>query len=143
MRFMLLLAVFLSAVIPAACSDSCYLYPVPLGCTFNLDSCSCIWSDGGIPNPQDAFAGSDDVEALPSCGNGIAELDLGEECDLGSLNGVCLDASGNPPDAGQWSTVGTGCPLGSWDLGSIQVCNCPQGTKVFCTTTCEVPWPSP
>ena len=142
MRFMLLLAVSFSAVFPAACGDSCYLYPVPSGCTFNLDSCGCTWSDGGIPKPQDAFAGSDDLETLPSCGNGIPEIGLGEECDLGSLNGVCLDASGNPPDPGQGNSD-AGCPLGSWDLGGIQVCNCPQGTKVFCTTTCEVPWPSP
>ncbi|MGC9986871.1 MAG: hypothetical protein ABSF35_25045 [Polyangia bacterium] len=76
MRFMLLLAVSFSAVFPAACGDSCYLYPVPSGCTFNLDSCGCTWSDGGIPKPQDAFAGSDDLETLPSCGNGIPEIGL-------------------------------------------------------------------
>ncbi len=138
MKFMLLLAVSFSAVLPTACGDSCSVDPVPSGCTFNLDSCGCTSSDGGIFNPPDAFAGSDDVETLPSCGNGIAEIGLGEECDLGSLNGVCLDASGDPPDAGQGSQGDAGCPLGSWDLGGIQICNCPQGTKVLCTTTCQL-----
>ncbi len=33
------------------------------------------------------------------CGDGFADTNLGEECDLGSLNGVALDSSGNPSDS--------------------------------------------
>jgi hypothetical protein len=49
----------------------------------------------------------------PCCGDGIVEIDLGEQCDLGQLNGVPLDANGNP-------TYQAGCPL--------------------CTTGCAIPF---
>jgi hypothetical protein len=92
-------------------------------------------------NPEIQYGGAggrQPGERPPSCGDGIVEIDQGEECDMGNLNGVCFDAnaSGSPPDAGQGNPADAGCPLGSWDLDGMQICNCPQGTKVFCTTTC-------
>jgi hypothetical protein len=48
------------------------------------------------------------------CGDGSVDTNLGEECDLGALNGVFLDASGNA------STLAAG--------GTVE-----------CTTDCKIP----
>ncbi len=65
-----------------------------------------------------------DEGAAPHCGDGILEMTLGEQCDLGPRNGVCLDSQGNPADAGQEdSAQGT----------------CPEGTYIVCTTACQLP----
>jgi len=56
------------------------------------------------------------------CGDGIVETYLGEACDLGALNGVCLDLQMNPVDAGSRQNPE--------DL------RCPDGTGVVCTTGC-------
>jgi hypothetical protein len=53
-----------------------------------------------------------DEGTIPRCGDGI--LEPGEQCDMGSLNGLVLDASGNPTDAG-------GCPFCSTDC-TILLC---------------------
>jgi hypothetical protein len=34
------------------------------------------------------------------CGDGIVDTSMGEECDLGDLNGAKLDSKGEPSDAG-------------------------------------------
>jgi hypothetical protein len=74
--------------------------------------CSGTWSDGG------------DAGTIPCCGDGIFDPISGERCDLGSLNGVCLDDyGGNPTDAG---------------LGNPGDAGCPSGTSVFCTTRCQI-----
>ena len=67
------------------------------------------------------------------CGDGIVDTNLGEQCDLGKLNGVCFDAQGNRADAGQGNPEDAGCPLGAFD------CFCPQSTFLLCTTMCQIP----
>ena len=88
-------------------------------------NCSGIWSDGGILEPQDASAGSGDAGIGPCCGDGIIDDQYGERCDVGNLNGRCLDTQGNP--------VNASCPLPS--VG----CNCPAGSYMYCTTMCRLP----
>ncbi len=41
------------------------------------------------------------------CGDGIVDRNLGEACDLGALNGVCLDASGIQPTRAKKEVQGT------------------------------------
>jgi len=216
MRLMALIPLLFPAVLLAACNKkSCVPRPLPSNCIFDFNTCTCTWSDGGLPNPPDAPANSNDVrvidplcgngvldpgeqcddgvsplrktgpgaiddgcnalcqieagwqcptpgqacihcgtdmtnlpagchvEPLPYCGDGIVQANR-EECDLGNLNGVCLDEqSGAPPDAGQGNAGDAGCPLGSWDWDGTQVCNCPEGSRVFCTTTCQYPYVLP
>ena len=82
-----------------------------------------------------------DAGPVGYCGDGILQTDRAELCDLGPLNGVCLDQqSRTPPDADQGSVGDAGCPLGSWDWDGTQVCNCPAGSRVLCTTTCQYPY---
>ena len=69
--------------------------------------CSGTWSE-----PPDASADGMDGGRIPCCGDGHVDEQYGEMCDLGNLNGLSLDASGNPTDA-------AGCPA--------------------CTTNCSVP----
>jgi cysteine-rich repeat protein len=45
-----------------------------------------------------------DAGPVGYCGDGIIQPNLGEECDLGPLNGMHLDQNGDPTDAG-------GCPF--------------------------------
>jgi fibro-slime domain-containing protein len=60
--------------------------------------------DGG-KNPADAATGSGQCSAAcqnaRACGDGIADTDLGEECDLGANNGVSLDHEKQPSTSGQ------------------------------------------
>jgi len=88
-------------------------------------SCSGIGSDGGILELQDASAGSGDAGTRPCCGDGVIDDQYGEWCDVGNLNGMCLDTQGNP--------VNASCPLPS--VG----CNCPAGSYMYCTTMCRLP----
>jgi len=74
------------------------------------------------------------------CGDGHVDMNFNELCDLGNLNGACLDyQSGIPQDAGEGSPGDAGCPLGSFDWDGTPVCNCPAGTMVLCTTACQYP----
>jgi len=74
------------------------------------------------------------------CGDGVVDTNFNESCDLGNLNGACLDyESRMPPDSGAGSPVDAGCPLGSFDWNSTPVCYCPSGSMVFCTTSCQYP----
>ena len=85
-------------------------------------------------------AGGCDGGPMGYCGDGIIQPYLGEECDFGPLNGECLDEQvGTLPDAGQ-GPGDAGCPLGSWDLNGTQICICPAGTLVICSTTCQMPY---
>jgi cysteine-rich repeat protein len=84
-----------------------------------------------------------DAGPPPYCGNGILEMNGGEQCDMGALNGVCLDNSQTPPDAGPGDPDDAGCPFGSWDFQYAHVCECPPGTSVFCTATCMIVWVDP
>jgi hypothetical protein len=67
-----------------------------------------------------------DATYVPSCGNAI--VDPGEYCDLGSLNGWCLDSHLN--------SVNFGCAA-NWTT----YCPCPGDTQEFCTANCQVPKP--
>lgn len=58
------------------------------------------------------------------CGDGIVETNLGEACDLGALNGACLDSQMNPVDAGSRQNP--------------EDVSCPEGTSVMCTTGCWI-----
>jgi cysteine-rich repeat protein len=74
------------------------------------------------------------------CGDGIIDTNFNESCDLGNLNGVCLDdQTETPQDAGEGSPEDAGCPLGSFDWSGTPVCNCPSGSMVLCTTSCQYP----
>jgi hypothetical protein len=90
--------------------------------TWRTAVCGDTWSDGGLLEAQDASADGDDAGARACCGDGVVDVTHGEQCDLGGLNGVCLDDQGNPPDAGQWNPG-----------------DCPIGTYVQCFTTCLIP----
>jgi cysteine-rich repeat protein len=137
--------------------------PVPADCpgpnsdnTYGGCTTRCTWGtfcgDGIVNGPEQCDLGKLNGSDLgPSgctfgcaiprsyyCGDGIVETNEGEKCDLGKLNGMCLDANGNPTDAGSQGNLGdAGCPLGSWDFDGTQVCNCPAGSAVYCTTTCQ------
>jgi hypothetical protein len=58
--------------------------------------CSGISSDGGLIEPEGASADGRDAGRIPCCGDGILDSQYDEQCDLGPLNGVCLDSQGNP-----------------------------------------------
>jgi len=45
------------------------------------------------------------------CGDGIVDTNLGEQCDLAALNGVPLDANGNPTDAGGTIECTSSCQI--------------------------------
>ena len=47
------------------------------------------------------------------CGDGILDTNLGEQCDMGALNGVPVDANGNPtgPNTGGWVLCNTDCMI--------------------------------
>ena len=138
--------------------------PVPGGCpgpnndnTYGGCTTRCTWGafcgDGIVNGPEQCDLGKLNGSDLgPNgctfgctkprsyyCGDGIVETSEGEECDLGKLNGMCLDANGNPTDAGSQGNPGdAGCPLGvGMILGCTQICNCPAGSEVWCTTTCQ------
>jgi len=64
----------------------------------------------------------------PRCGDGVVQMNYGEECDWGPLNGWCLDFQGNP--------VSSGC--GS---GITLACFCPGDTQEPCTIYCQLPVP--
>ena len=59
--------------------------------------CAGTWSDGGIPEPPDASAGSEDAGRKPCCGDGIVDTEYGEQCDLGPLNGAPLNTNKSSP----------------------------------------------
>ena len=92
--------------------------------------CSGAWSDGGVLEPQDASVGSSNAGTRPCCGDGVIDGQYDEQCDMGNLNGMCVDAQVNP--------VNAGCPLPSDPLLSV-VCNCPAGSYMYCTTMCRLP----
>ncbi len=93
------------------------------GNTNNGDGCNAICQiEAGwqCPTPGQAcvpcgtdIANGCDAGAIGYCGDGIIQTNLGEECDFGSLNGVQLDANGNPTDAGGCHSCSTGCKVPS------------------------------
>jgi len=83
--------------------------------------CGDAWSDGGLLEAQDASADGDDAGARACCGDGVVDVTHGEQCDLGRLNGVCLDDQGNPLDAGQWNPGD--CPVGCSTMCLIPIIN--------------------
>jgi len=109
------------------CTQSIYcessVSPYPYG-----GLCSSTWPDAGIPEPPDASADGGDAGRKPCCGDGIIDTEYGEQCDMGSLNGFCLDSQGN--------SVHFGC--GS---GIISACPCPADTQELCTVYCQFPLP--
>ena len=81
---------------PRGCDCGDGTIPVPGGCpgankdnTYGFCTTTCTWG--------------------PRCGDGI--LEPGEQCDMGSLNGLVLDASGNPTDAGGCPSCSTDCRI--------------------------------
>ncbi|GEM_PF-2745551 len=90
--------------------------------------CSGTWSDGSLPESRAASADADDTRPTPCCGDGIVDANIGERCDLGSLNGMCLDAKLNP----------VGHPEDMSCQSRPVLCNCPAGTSVLCSTTCTL-----
>ena len=80
-------------------------------------------SDAGVDSAA-ADAGASDLRvdtgadggATPRCGDGI--LDQGEMCDLGPLNGVCLDNQGNPVSGGLscWVYCSRDCTIPIGDI---------------------------
>ena len=123
--------------------------PLPANCsgpnndtTYGGCKTDCTWGpfcgDGVTQNPQEQCDNGKDNGSnngangcafgclLPHyCGDGSVDRNLGEACDLGKLNGVCLDASGDPADGGQGDGADAGCPL---------------GTHVLCDTKCQIPF---
>ena len=95
-------------------------------------TCGGIGFDGGSLELQDADGGSAGI--VHCCGDGVVDTVYGEKCDFGRLNGVCLDSQMKPLDAGQLNPGDAGCPLGAF------FCNCPAGTAIGCTTTCQIPF---
>jgi cysteine-rich repeat protein len=80
------------------------------GNTNNGDGCNAICQiEAGweCPTPGQSCircgANGCDAGSVGYCGDGILQMNLGEECDLGPLNGMHLDQNGDPTDAG-------GCP---------------------------------
>ena len=77
--------------------------------TWRTTTCSGTSSDGGLLGTQGAPAGGSDAGRIPCCGDGILDADHGEQCDLGPLNGVRLDANGNPTGPGGCMYCSTDC----------------------------------
>jgi hypothetical protein len=90
--------------------------------TWRTTACSDTLSDGGLLEAGDASADGDDAGTRPCCGDGVPDFTHGEQCDLGRLNGACLDDQGNLPEAGQGNPG-----------------DCPVGTYVQCFATCQIP----
>jgi hypothetical protein len=93
----------------AGCETSSLCYTITpcdqsVACTASASQyagiCSATSSGGGRLEPQDASADGDDAGIMHCCGDGIVDWIYGEQCDLRPLNGVCLDAHGNPAEAG-------------------------------------------
>jgi len=130
----------------AGCDTNSLCYTITLcgqsaACTASASQyagiCSASSSDGGRLEPKDASADGDDAGIMHCCGDGIVDWIYGEQCDVGPLNGLCLDQSGAPLDAGG-NPGDAGCPLGvGMILAGTQICNCPAGSEVWCTTTCQ------
>jgi hypothetical protein len=55
--------------------------------------CSGTWTDGGVLEPPDASADGGNAGRKPCCGDGIVDIEYGEQCDMGSLNGVSEDCT--------------------------------------------------
>ena len=106
------------------CAQSlvCMQDTTPHACTGNS-------SDGGLLGTQDASPDGSDAGRLPCCGDGIIDVDNWEQCDFGNLNGLCLDALGHP----------LGYPENAGCESFPASCNCPAGTLLFCSTTCQIP----
>jgi hypothetical protein len=85
--------------------------------------CRGTWSDGGVPEPPDASADGSDAGRIPCCGDGTVDTQYGEQCDLGPLNGACLDANGGFVE---YAGPGDSCPLVS------------LATNVICTQNCQI-----
>ena len=101
--------------------------------------CSGIGSDAGISETGDASADGNDAGRKPCCGDGIVDNEYGEQCDMGKLNGLCLDQSLAPLASGE-NLGDAGCPLGPWGiLADTPMCICPENSSVLCTTTCLIP----
>jgi hypothetical protein len=79
------------------------MFPCEAGYQVNPDPCAC---------PTCGY-----------CGDGILETNQGEDCDLGKLNGLCVDANG--------------CPA-STDEGNAGELGCPENTFVACPTNCQL-----
>jgi cysteine-rich repeat protein len=93
------------------------------------------------------FCGTDMMNACDAgsrryCGDGIVDTELAEQCDIAALNGVCLDENWRSAlDAGQGSAEDAGCPLAYWHYpDGTQGCDCPDGSMVYCTAGCMIPY---
>jgi cysteine-rich repeat protein len=105
------------------------------------EECDC--GDGTIPVPGDCLGPNTDnmyrdcttkCTLGPRCGDGIVQTNYDELCDMGNLNGVCLDSQANPPDAGKGGPTDISCPY------PLPVeCNCPGGGHVLCSSMCLSP----
>jgi hypothetical protein len=116
---------YLAGSFTGTCSpDSCGGASLASSCSCNCStaSCGCLCQVECVPEPN--YADGRDSGPTPYCGDGIVDTNQGEECDLGKLNGVCLDASGNPPDGGQGYPGDAGCP---------------EDTQIYCTMSCQIP----
>jgi len=89
-------------------------------------ACSGTWSDGIPLEPPAASADAGDGGPIPCCGDWSVNRDSRELCDLGNLNGMCLDAQLNP----------VGLPEDMSCQSQSTSCNCPAGTSVLCSTMC-------
>ena len=124
--------------------DLCYIKQLCanyIWCKDSMDAGAAA-SESGANGDAPAAATGVDASALNAgyCGDGIIDMNLNEGCDLGNLNGLCLDYQSRMPlDSGVESPVDAGCPLGSFDWDGTPVCNCPSCSMVFCTTSCQYP----
>ena len=93
MRFTLLIPLLCSAVLLTACNKkNCASGPVPSNCMFDLNTCTCNWSDGGLPNTPDASA-----DAGLDAGTPDTETINGDSGSAGGLGTLCDDLA---PSAG-------------------------------------------
>ena len=78
--------------------------------------CPCPMGPPACPIPSlpcgPGYQANPDPCACPTCaycGDGILEVDQGEECDFGKLNGKCLDAQGCPGNVNCCPSCTTDC----------------------------------
>ena len=83
--------------------------------------CPCPVGPPACPAPtfpcEAGYQVNPDPCACPTCGycgDGIIETNQNEECDLGKLNGLCLDANWCPANTGQGNAAEVGCPENTW-----------------------------
>jgi hypothetical protein len=77
------------------------------------DPCGCPVCAPAPDAGVDARAPDTDVDegTMPHCGDGILDTSLGEECDMGSLNGMRIDTNGNPTVSCPYCSTNCTIPL--------------------------------